>query len=127
VPHISDMFPPNMKRVQAGDWDELIQHIKDGGSLTDEMRSFLIGVLRGKIKRPPNRAASAAKLREYREISNYVGILRDKGISAEDANARASSHFKKKNVRTIQRAVKTWREYTKQFKTFEELDQNSDI
>jgi hypothetical protein len=68
-----------------GDWDELINHIEDGGKITNEMRKFVVGVLRGTIKRPSNRPRTQAKIREHIRMAGYVWQIqktdgRDKAI-----------------------------------------------
>jgi hypothetical protein len=107
-----DLFPPDLKRVKAGDWDHLIQHIEHGGTITDEMRKFIVDVLRGKKTRPNNRPAKAATLRRYREVSNRVTTLEMRNKLTTTRAVTVVAGEENVEPRTVYRMIKGWRDYT---------------
>src|SRR5262249_41213856 len=55
-----------------GDWEPLISYIEDGGDINNEIRNFILDVLRGEVKRPKRRPRRAATLFHHAKIAWHV-------------------------------------------------------
>jgi hypothetical protein len=93
-----------LKPAIHGDWDLLSEHIEKGFDITDEMRKFLVGVLRGTVKRPNNRPAKRATETRKDSIAIYAATLESQGLSATEATEKAMDKFAA-DRRTVQRAL----------------------
>jgi hypothetical protein len=88
-----------------GDWEPLISYIEKGGDINrDDIRNFILDVLRGK-KRPKRRPRLAATFLHHMKIASYVRECRADELGPEASIQKAMEEF---NIdrRTVQRALK---------------------
>src|SRR5262245_30382850 len=74
-----------------GDWDLLASYLTDGGIITPPIRQYLVGILRGEVKRPNNRPAKAKTVLWQRLIADFVLKREAGGMHTEAAIAEACS------------------------------------
>jgi hypothetical protein len=88
-----------------GDWEPLASYIEKGGDINDDIRKFIVDVLKGKVRRPKNRPRRAATLLHHAKIAWHVREWTAEGLEPEAAIEKAMEFF---NVdrRTVQRAMK---------------------
>jgi hypothetical protein len=88
--------------ARSGDWNDLADHIERGGTITGEIRNFLVAVLRRELIAPNNRAPTRQKHRESRDRAELVLSAMAAGKGREEAKDEAAS-VTGKNRRTIDR------------------------
>lgn len=93
---------------RTGDWDLLAGYIEDGGAISNEIRMYLVGILRGET-RSNNRPSKAQTLFWHRMIANFV-LKREAGGVRPEAAIREACDCFGIDRRTVQRARKKWRE-----------------
>jgi hypothetical protein len=92
--------------ARIGDWDSLAAHIERGGEITPEMREFLAGVLRKKVKRAANRPPKEDTRLFHKAIAMFRIFLQEqRGLSATAAEARVAEDFGVDRS-TVQRAMR---------------------
>jgi hypothetical protein len=90
-----------------GDWEPLASYIEKGGDINDDMRKFIVGVLRGKRKVPRKggRPPRAATLLHHAKIAWQVRKWRADGLG-DEASIEKAMEFFDVDRRTVQRALK---------------------
>jgi hypothetical protein len=88
-----------------GDWEPLISYIEKGGDINNEVRTFILDVLKEKVRRPKHRPRRAATLLHHAKIAWLVRKWRADGLGDEASIEKAMEAF---NIdrRTVQRALK---------------------
>lgn len=103
-----------LRWAKQGDWPGMAGYIEQGGTITEEMREFLVAVLRGgrgrstpgRAKRSNNRPPKLRTDENSWERTRFVVALEESaGLSREAAIGEAMSKFNK-NRRTIQRDLR---------------------
>ena len=94
--------------IRHGDWQFLGWYVQDyGGVVTDELRKLLGDILKGKVKRPNNRATSTNAMIKHVSMAQRVAALRAGGCSATEAEGRVMERYGV-DRRTVQRAVRKY-------------------
>src|SRR5262249_484196 len=94
--------------AKKGDWGFLADHIEASRMGNQEMRTFVAGVLRQEIKRPPRRSPTAGRLfgpGSVIEKARFFLLLRADGVGREAAIDMTAEKFDT-DRRTIQRNLK---------------------
>jgi hypothetical protein len=88
-----------------GDWEPLASYIEKGGDINNDMRKFIVDVLKGKVRRPKGSPPRAKTLLHHAEIAWHVRKWRTQGLGPEAAIEKVMEKF---NIdrRTVQRALK---------------------
>jgi len=96
--------------AEIGDWDSLAKHIREGGKITKEIASFMVGVLEGDIKRPANQAQkNEARGRIIHLVRSVRALMKSGGLNQSAAIDEVAER-EKISTRTIERALQR-REY----------------
>jgi hypothetical protein len=111
---------------EDGDWDLLAEFFDQGGyhRVTKEMGEFLSKVLRGEIKRRRGRVKSHRTRDLYLQIGQFVKSAVDDGAKLAAAKRSAQKEFRK-DLKTVERAIKYLREAEEAFARFNR-EENSD-
>jgi hypothetical protein len=96
-----------MSFAKFGDWEPLATYIELGGAISDDIRRFLLGVLRGEKTKPNNRAPSAIAEIKSAFRADFVIQEQRHGRQRERAINEAADTFGV-DRRTIQRDLKAW-------------------
>src|SRR5262249_3762284 len=94
--------------AKKGDWGFLADHIEASRMGNKKMRTFVAGVLRQEIKRPPRRSPTAARIfgpGSVIERARFFLLLRANGVGREAAIDMTAEKFDT-DRRTIQRNLK---------------------
>jgi hypothetical protein len=88
--------------ARAGDWAPLQKHIRRGGRITSQMRSFLADVLSGKEARPHVKISKLATKKRNSEFVRFIREARERGekeakysMAAEKKFGRTWRHLQK--------------------------------
>lgn len=103
---LTDFF--HLDPALDGDWEPLIKHIATGGEITPAMRKFLVGVLKGELKRPRHRPPKQSTKERRNWIVCTVLQHEREGLSTEEAIQKAMALYAV-DRRSVQRALKLCR------------------
>jgi hypothetical protein len=68
-----------LKCAIKGDWAPLCNYVRDGDRITPEIRSFLVDVLNGRIKKPPKKISRVETLLRNDRLVQFVWEARQRG------------------------------------------------
>jgi DNA-binding transcriptional ArsR family regulator len=97
-----------LQDARKGDWGCLARHIEAGGLISAETKSFLVAVLRRKIRRPNNRPPVSRTREELAKRAALVWEMEPK-VGKEAAIDEAAQRLGV-DRRTIQRAIRELRD-----------------
>jgi hypothetical protein len=93
---------------EDGDWEPLAKHIESGGEITDAIRKFIAGILRGEISRKRQRPRKES-VRDLGEWIAYFVVERERdGMRTGRAIEMAAKKFRV-TPRTVQRKLAAYR------------------
>jgi len=107
--------------ANQGDWGCLADYIEESRMGNKEMRTFVVGVLRQELKKPPRRAPTARRLwGQVMDRARFFLLLTANGVGREDAIDMTAEKFGA-DRRTIQRDIKRGKNAAMFFDSLTEL------
>lgn len=78
--------------MEVDDWEALSNYLENGYPLTDKLRAYIVGVLRGKkrLKKRPTKISTEMRRLEVRD---FLSELERNGIKRTEAKLRAAEKF----------------------------------
>jgi hypothetical protein len=80
--------------ARKGDWDPLIKYLENPNlKITGEVRKLLTLIVKGELKRPKHRVATAQKAQRYIAMVERFSQLKEKGASTKIAVMDVAKEF----------------------------------